>query len=133
MKQVRRSQNRFSLRIVLHIRPEEKAIASQYLLVFRTPDNQLAVAALHGVELVDIGSFSRTSAVMTKSDFALTPDFAHDVRRVMCRHDINFVVRFIRSPQSFFRCQFFFQQGRFDRPDNFLHTFIFRSTDILPV
>ena len=104
-----RSQYGPSLRIVLYIRPDEKTIASQYLLVFRTPDNQLTVTALHGVKLVDVDSSSGTSAVMTKSDLSLTPDFAHDVRRVMRRHNIDFVVRFIRSPQSFFRCQFFFQ------------------------
>ena len=92
VKQVVSSQHRLTVLIELDIRTAKETITSQYLFIFRTPDDQLTIGILHRIELVDIYREAGSPAIITKCDFTQTPDFLHYIRRVMGGYNIYFIV-----------------------------------------
>ena len=92
VKQVGSSQHRLTVLIELDIRTAKETITTQYLFIFRTPDDQLTIGILHRIELVDIYRKAGSPAIITKCDFTQTPDFLHYIRRVMGGYNIYFIV-----------------------------------------
>ena len=80
MVQVRGGQHRLPVLVERHVGTIYKTVSSQNLLVFRIPNDELAVGNLHGVVWVNIGFQPRSTAVMTKGNFPKPPHLSHQVR-----------------------------------------------------
>ena len=120
IKEMSRGQDRLALRIETHIRSAQEAIASQDLLLFRAPYNQLPIGVLHRVELINIDLFARTPAIIAESDLSQASNLLHHMWGVVGGYDINLVARLVGATKPFLWCQLGFQQCFFYRWNNLM-------------
>ena len=98
----------------------EIAVATDDLLSLRIPDDELLVAVLAGVELIDIHRLARSSPCLAESNLAQTTDLLHDIRRIMGRHDIDLVVTLVGHAELTLTGQFTLQNFLGNGLDNLL-------------
>ena len=84
------------------------------------PYNELLVASLAGIKFINIYGLSRAATGRPESYLAQSPDLHHDIRRVVARDDVDFVVALVGQTKLFVGCQLAFQQFLTDRPDDLL-------------
>ena len=109
MEHVARSQDGLAVGIEFPIGTEDVAIAADDFLSLGIPDDELLIAVLTGVELVDVDLHARTSASLSEGDFAQTTNFAHHVGCLVGCDDIDFVVALVGHAELSLACEFSFQ------------------------
>ena len=95
MEHVAGSQLRLSLFVVFPISTQKITIATDNLFLIRVPDNQLLIAILAGVKLVDIHRLACSATSLTEYDLTQASNLLHHVGSVMSRDDIDFVVALV--------------------------------------
>ena len=75
------------------------AVASDDFLSFRIPDDELLVAVLADVKLVNVHLLACAATGLAESYLAQSTDLTHHVGGVVSRHNIYLVVAFIRQAQ----------------------------------
>ena len=111
-------QNRLTLLIILPVGTWQITVATYNLLLFRIPYNQLLIAILTDIEFIDIDLLTGATACLTESNLAQTADFLHNIWRIMCRNNIDFIVALVRHAQLLVWSQFAFEQFFVNRLDN---------------
>ena len=69
MEHVAGGKNGLSVVVVLPIGAHQIAVAADDLLLFGIPDNELFVAVLADIELVDVDLLTRTSSCFAEGNF----------------------------------------------------------------
>lgn len=103
-------QNRLTLLIILPVGTWQITVATYNLLLFRIPYNQLLIAILTDIEFIDIDLLTGATARLTEDYFTQAPDFAHNIWRIMCCNNVDFIVALVSHAQLSVRSQFAFKQ-----------------------
>ena len=106
MEHVACSEDRLSLLIVLPLVTHEVSVATDDFLFVRIPHDELLIAILACVELIDINALASTAAGSTESDFSETTYLLHYIRRVVSRNDKNLVIALIGHAELLLRSKF---------------------------
>ena len=93
----------------------EVAIAADNFLCLRVPHDELLVAVLAGVKLVEVQFFTCSSAGFSESYLAQSAYLAQCVGCVVGRYHVDFVVAFVRQAQLLVLCEFFLDEFLVDR------------------
>ena len=127
MEHVARGELGLPVLVELPICSIEVTVAPDDLFGLWIPHNQLLVAVLAGIKLVNVEFLSCPTAGLPECQFAQTANFLHDSWRVVSRNDIDFVMTFICHSKLPVGGQFLLQQFFADWLDNFLlHVFFYR-------
>lgn len=92
-------QNGLSVVVEVYFVSELVSVSAYYFFLVRIPYNQLLVALLHRVELVDIESLAGTTSGCAECLLALSAYLAHDIWRIMIVYNIYFVIALVCHPQ----------------------------------
>ena len=125
MEHVTCGENWLPVGIDFPIRTKEITVTSDDFLCFGVPHNELFAAVFHGVELVDIHGFACASAGCTEGNLAQSTNLLHDIRCIVSRHNIDFIVAFIGHAKLPFGSKFTLQQSFINRLDNLFFHFLF--------
>ena len=111
-----------SFGVDLPVLAKEIAVATNDLLGFRIPHDELFAAVWHRVELINVDTLARSTACRTEGYLTQTAYLLHHVRRFRGTNDIKFIVALVSCTQTALRSQFTFQQFFADGLDNlFFH------------
>ena len=116
-----------SVFIYFPLATKDITISTDNLFRLRVPNNQLSTTILHRVELIDIHRFARTTPSRTKSYFAQTSNLLHHVWRSLSRHNVNFIVTFVRRTKHPFRSQLALEQLLANGLDDFFFHIFYLS------
>ena len=114
-------QDGLAVFVKLHFITQEITIATQDFFGFRIPHYELLVGIGHYVVFVDVRRLARTSSACTEGNLTQASDFLHHIRRIMSRHDVDFIVTLVRKTQTSVRCQLGFQDFLAYRGYNIFH------------
>ena len=115
-----RCQDGLSVLIILPISTCQITITTDDLLCLRIPYNQLFIAVLTDIKLIDIHLFSRSSTSFTKSDFTQSSNLLHHIWCIMCRDDIDFIMTLIGHTELAIGYQLALEDFFVDGFDDFL-------------
>ena len=121
MKHVAGGQVGLSVGAERDVRSRQKAIAAQDFTGVRIPHHQLIVGFLARVEFVEVKGFSGTAAGGAKGDFAQTTDFAHHMRGIVVRDDVDLVAGLVGLAELTFGGELLQQEVARYRGDDFFH------------
>ena len=115
----------FGLSLLVHIPlgAFKIAVAADDLLCLGVPHDELLVAVLARVELVDVHVLARAAARLTEGNLTQTPDLLHHVRCVVRGDDVDFVVALVSHAELAFGCQLLFEDFFVDGGDDLLFHF----------
>ena len=103
----------------------EIAVAADDLLGLGIPHDELFVAVLAGVELVDVHRLACAASRFAECNLTQTSDLLHHVRCVMGRDDVDLVVALVGHAELALRGQLLFEDFFVDGGDNWLfHIFV---------
>ena len=97
MEHMTGSQYRLTFLIILPVSTQQIAVTADNFLFVGIPYNQLLIAVLAGIELVNICLFAGATTSLTKSNLTQSPYLTHHIRRIMCRNDVDFIVALVRQ------------------------------------
>lgn len=121
MKHVAGGQVGLSVGAERDVGSRQEAIAAQDFAGIGIPHHQLIVGFLARVEFVEVKGFSGTAAAGTKGDFAQTTDFAHHVRGIVVRDDVDLVAGLVGLAELTFGGELLQQEVARYRGDDFFH------------
>ena len=99
MEHVAGGQFGLSVLVYLPFGAFQIAVAADDLFGIRIPHDELLVAIVAGVKLVDVYFLARAASRLAEGNFPQASYFAHHVGSVMCRNDKDFVVAFVGHAQ----------------------------------
>ena len=113
-------EDRLSLIIQFPIGSHQVTIAADDLFLVGIPYDELLVAVLAGVELIDVHLLACAAACLAEGDLAQTTDLAHDIGCLMGGHHVDLVVALVGHSELSLTGEFTLQQLFADRTDNLL-------------
>ena len=114
-----------SLLVHLPLGAFEVTVAADDLLGLGVPHDELLVAVLADVELVDVHILARAASCLAEGYLAQTSDLLHHVRCVVGRDDVDLVVALVGHAELALRGQLLFEDFFVDGGDNWLfHIFV---------
>ena len=126
MEHVTRGEDGLTLGIHLPIRSLKITVPTNDLLSLWIPDNQLLIAVLTDIKIVDIHILASATTCLTKNHFAQTPNFLHDIGCIMRSNDVDFVMTFVSHSQLALWCQLTLENLFVNGLDNLLfHQFCY--------
>ena len=100
---------------------DDVAVAPDDFLRLGVPDEKLLVPFRIQIQLVDVDVRSGSAASVAERKLAQPSDLPHQVRTLLCAHDINLVASVVSTPQKALGRQFVFYQIGSYRIDYRLH------------
>ena len=109
MEHVAGGQNRLAILVEIPRCAFEIAVATDDLLCLGIPDNQLFIAVLTDIELIDVHRLACSSPRLAESNLAQTTDLLHDIGCIVSRYDIDLVMTLVGHAKLVFCSQFTLQ------------------------
>ena len=97
---------------------QQVTVSANNLLGLGIPDNQLLVAILAGVKLIDIDLHARAATRFTECLLTQMSNFTHRMRCVMSGNNVNLIVALVSHPELLVGCQFVFDKCFINRRDD---------------
>ena len=106
MEHVACGEDRLSLLVILPLVTHEVSVTANDFLVVRIPHDELLIAVLASVELINIDTLASTATGSTESNLSETTNLLHHVRRVVSSNDEYLVIALIGHTELLLRSQF---------------------------
>ena len=107
--------------VTYDVAPMDKAVTTRDFAFDRVPDDQLMKRDVHDIIFIHIRAFSGSAAGIAEGDFTQTPQFPHEIGRVVRGKHIDFIVTVVGVPQEGAVDQFRFKQVFVDRGNDGFH------------
>ena len=120
MEHVTGGKNRLSLVIIFPVSTQQITVTSDNLFRLRIPHDELFVASLARIKLVDIDFLASSSASLAESNLSQSPDLLHHVGCIVCGNDIDFIVALVGHAKALVGRQFAFEHFLVNGLNNWL-------------
>ena len=105
-----RGKQRLAVGTKLPVRSEQIAVATDYLLSFGIPHDELLIAVVARIKLVDIQRLAGTTSRLAERYLTQTTYLTHNVRGVVRCYDIYLVVALVSHTKLTLRSEFALEQ-----------------------